>query len=431
MNASADGVRKDVLCTAAIFGDKGVIRSLMQGRDSLEKCKELKLRTKGIMALALKKLLLLFECLIDEVICSQELVLQKQTRTLFDEGITDSDSREQALRNNLVEESLALERRIVQVLSNSTDMIVNLITCPFAREDPRARTCLQALCLSMTRIHDFRNMRCLHALTRLKINFDEKMKVKILPLIHKSIMILCNNQLPQQKPTQAPPEELLAMFPTEMKPLSKFFVSGLDPSRIVGASRLAVTRDNQMHVGFLFYAVFTGNGIWLFSFPHSHANLLQDFLYWQGTWHVLKILPTLPLRNQGNLSLTHACHSTMLLWKDVESIISCKNHHTFVSLTVKTSFEDRHRPGQKCCFKFLGPSDVFWVNRFYRHVDRDAAGVQPRAPPTKPTPGEARREQQTASAQRLTPHRPAASPGHSQTIPPLPTSKPPAAPSNH
>ena len=160
------------------------------------------------------------------------------------------------------------------------------------------------------------------------------------------------------------------MFPTGMKPLSRFFVSGLNSSLISGACRLVLTRDNQLKVGFYFYAVFTNNSIWFFNFPYSQVNDFQDFLYWKGIWHVRKIFPHIPLRNPHLVRPLHQCYATLLQWQHIESILRCSEHKDFFSLAIKTTFPDPQRPGKRVCFKLVGPKDKFWVNRIFLHVEK-------------------------------------------------------------
>lgn len=371
MNSDLDLSETSGKIVQSVFGEKGILEVIFKDKNVLDKSKTIELETTSPAGLAFKKVILLLECLMDESLRSQLAVLQKQTGLLIGERMVVSTGQE--FCRHFIDASLEFERRVYQILVNSTELFVNHILYPYTEECERVRGCLQALSLYITRVFDFRDMPHLRSLTQLKIKFDQTLQNKILPLVHQRVISLfpqnTNGELGLPTGLE-PPIEVVSMFPVGMKPLSRFFVSGLNSSHISGACRLVLTRDNQLKVGFYFYAVFTNNSIWFFSFPFSRLNAFQDFLYWKGTWHVHKIFPHIPLRNPHLVQPSHQCYATLLQWKHVESILRCSEHKDFFSVAIKTTFPDRQRPGKKVCFKLVGPNDKFWVNRIFRHVDK-------------------------------------------------------------
>ena len=389
----------------------------------LDKNKALELETTSSASLAFKKVLLLLECLLDESLRTQLAVTQKQTELLLRKArLASEENVLEELRNCLIQASLAFERRVFQILCNSTELFVNHILHPYKEECERVRSCLEALSLYILSVHNFQNIQHLPTLTQLKIKFHSKLQDKILPLIHHTVLSLFPpSGHSSSTPGKRPPREVLAMFPQEMKPLSRFFVSGLNTSHISSACRLVVTRDNQLNLGSYFYAVFTNNSIWFFSFPYCHLNEFQDFLYWKGMWHTHKIFPHVPLRNPDLVDSSHQCYATLLQWQHMDRVLRCLEHKNYFSVDIKTTFLDPHRPGRNVCFKLVGPKDAFWVNRIFLHVDKAAA-------PTFKTKNSHYRSQEETLSKSPPASSLARTPAAPSIKPPFPSSHPPPLP---
>ena len=185
---SKDAETKLAIITS-IFGEKGILDVLCKEKNVLDKNRTLELQTTSPAGLAFKKVILLLECLMDESLRTQLAVLQKQTGLLLrHQLVTSTDKGGEELCKCLVEASLEFERRVYQILINSTELFVNHILYPYKEECERVRICLEALSLYIIRVHDYRNMRHLLSLTQLKIQFDQALKDKILPLIHQRVL---------------------------------------------------------------------------------------------------------------------------------------------------------------------------------------------------------------------------------------------------
>lgn len=395
--------------SSCFFGNGGVFEIVLESKTICDLFDQDQLNYSKKTNIHLKKILLILECLFAECIQTQKNLLDSYIAILVD-NVTESKQAISNLKISTNKTTRTFERRIIEILKNCMDVVVKYILLVHYEESERVRRDLEVLGLYLCKLYTFK-AKSFRGLTRLKIEFIQKLQTHILPHILHSVLWLFTKENVQHasKSTQLlePPASLVNMFPSEMRSISRFFVSGLNANKISASSRVFLTNDNSLKTGFFFYSVYTNKGIWLFSLSPEKLNYFQDFLYWRGSWSPLKIFAPIHSENAKECTKNHKCYATILYWEKIASILNCQSHENTYIVTIKTKFSDPHRQNQPICYKIVGPKHMFWLNRLYHHIQNDEKEGNMQLQTTKKT---------TAAVQ------------HSKRPPPIPKKKPPPLP---